>query len=33
MFLPGSQIDSKPLKDISHLMNVEQKFALLKLID
>ena len=30
MFLPGSQIDSKPLKDISHLMNVEQKFALIK---
>ncbi len=31
MFLPGSQIDSKPLKDISHLMNEPQKFALIKL--
>jgi small subunit ribosomal protein S1 len=31
MFLPGSQVDSKPLKDISHLMNEVQKFALIKL--
>ena len=31
MFLPGSQIDSKPLKDISHLMNEPQKFAIIKL--
>ena len=31
MFLPGSQIDSKPLKDISHLMGVVQKFAHIKL--
>jgi small subunit ribosomal protein S1 len=31
MFLPGSQIDSKPLKDISHLMHEPQKFALIKL--
>ncbi|MDC0945401.1 S1 RNA-binding domain-containing protein [Candidatus Pelagibacter sp.] len=31
MFLPGSQIDSKPLKDINHLMNEPQKFALIKL--
>ena len=31
MFLPGSQIDSKPLKDISHLMGEVQKFALIKL--
>ena len=31
MFLPGSQIDSKPLKDISHLLGVPQKFALIKL--
>ena len=31
MFLPGSQISDKPLKDISHLMNEPQKFALIKL--
>ena len=31
MFLPGSQISDKILKDISHLMNVPQKFALIKL--
>jgi len=31
MFLPGSQICDKPLKDISHLMNEPQKFALIKL--
>ena len=28
---PGSQISDKPLKDISHLMNEPQKFALIKL--
>ena len=31
MFLPGSQISDRPLKDISHLMNEPQKFALIKL--
>ncbi len=31
MFLPGSQISDKPLKDISHLYNEPQKFALIKL--
>ena len=31
MFLPGSQISDKPLKDINHLMNQPQKFALIKL--
>ena len=31
MFLPGSQISDKPLRDISHLMNEPQKFALIKL--
>ena len=31
MFLPGSQISDKPLKDISHLMNEPQKFVLIKL--
>ena len=31
MFLPGSQISDRPLKDISDLMNVPQKFALIKL--
>ena len=31
MFLPGSQISDKNLKDISHLMGVPQKFALIKL--
>ena len=31
MFLPGSQISDKPLKDIGHLMNEPQKFALIKL--
>ena len=31
MFLPGSQISDVPLKDISHLMNEPQKFALIKL--
>ena len=31
MFCPGSQISDKPLKDITHLMNQEHKFALIKL--
>ena len=31
MFLPGSQISDRPLKDINHLMNEPQKFALIKL--
>ena len=31
MFLPGSQISDKPLKDINHLMHEPQKFALIKL--
>ena len=31
MFLPGSQISDKPIKDISHLMNEPQKFAVIKL--
>ena len=31
MFCPGSQISDKPLKDISHLMNEPQKFAIIKL--
>ena len=30
MFCPGSQISDKPLKDISHLLNEPQKFALIK---
>ena len=31
MFCPGSQISDKPLKDISNLLGVPQKFALIKL--
>ena len=31
MFLPGSQISDKPMKDISHLMNEPQKFSLIKI--
>ena len=31
MFCPGSQISDKPLKDISHLINEPQKFALIKI--
>ncbi len=31
MFLPGSQISDKPIKDISHLMNEVQKFKLIKI--
>ena len=30
-FLPGSQIDTRPVKDISHLINVPQKFKILKM--
>jgi len=29
-FMPGSQISDKPLKDISHLMNVEMQAAIIK---
>ncbi len=29
-FLPGSQVDVSPIKDISKLMNVPQKFAIIK---
>ncbi len=31
MFCPGSQISDKPLKNIDHLLNEPQKFALIKL--
>ena len=31
MFCPGSQISDKPIKDITHLVNQEQKFAIIKL--
>ena len=30
-FLPGSQVDTAPMKDVSKLMNVPQKFAIIKL--
>ena len=30
-FLPGSQIDTRPLRDISHLLDVPQKFKVLKM--
>ncbi len=30
-FLPGSQIDTRPVKDVSHLINVPQKFKILKM--
>ena len=30
-FLPGSQVDTKPLKNFDHLMNVPQKFLCVKL--
>ena len=30
-FLPGSQIDTRPLRDVSHLLNVPQKFKVLKM--
>ncbi len=31
MFCPGSQISDKPLKNIDHLIGVEQRFAIIKL--
>ena len=31
MFCPGSQISDKPLKNIDHLIGVEQKFVIIKL--
>ncbi len=31
MFCPGSQISDKPMKNIDHLIGIEQKFALIKL--
>ena len=31
MFMPGSQISDKPLKDISHLINEPMKLAIIKL--
>ena len=31
MFCPGSQIADKPIKNIDHLIGIEQKFALIKL--
>ena len=31
MFCPGSQISDKPMKNIDHLIGVEQKFAIIKL--
>ncbi len=31
LFMPGSQISEKPLKDISHLMNEPMKLAIIKL--
>ena len=31
MFCPGSQISDKPMKNIDHLIGVEQKFALIKI--
>ncbi len=30
-FLPGSQIDTRPVRDVSHLMDVPQKFKILKM--
>jgi len=30
-FLPGSQVDVRPLRDISHLMSAPHKFAILKM--
>ena len=30
-FLPGSQVDTKPVKNMDHLMNVPQKFLCVKL--
>ena len=31
MFCPGSQISDKPMKNIDHLIGIEQKFALIKI--
>jgi len=31
MFCPGSQVSDKPLKNIDHLIGVQQKFAIIKL--
>jgi len=31
MFCPGSQISDKPMKNIDHLIGIEQKFAIIKL--
>ncbi len=31
MFCPGSQVSDKPIKNIDHLIGVEQKFAIIKL--
>ena len=31
MFCPGSQISDKPMKNIDHIIGVEQKFAIIKL--
>ena len=30
-FLPGSQIDTRPVRDVSHLINVPQKFKIIKM--
>ena len=30
-FLPGSQIDTRPVRDVSHLLNVPQKFKIIKM--
>jgi small subunit ribosomal protein S1 len=30
-FLPGSQIDTRPMRDVSHLIGVPQKFKILKM--
>ena len=30
-FLPGSQIDTRPIRDVSHLIDVPQKFKILKM--
>ena len=32
-FLPGSQIDTRPVRDVSHLIDVPQKFKILKIIE
>ena len=30
-FLPGSQIDTRPVRDVTHLIDVPQKFKILKM--